>query len=297
MSYLICGDDADPSAPLGGKARALAALRQADLPIPPWVALTPEALYASLGVDGRQRLQGSYAEEVRALVGQLQPAPEVRTELERALAALCPNRELVAVRSSASDEDGVQHSFAGQLDSFLAVPPADVARAAAAVWRSGFGERVLAYRKEHDLPLVPAAPAVLIQRMVNADAAGVAFGADPVSGRRGVAVVAAVCGLGTALVSGEGDADTYHVDRDGRILDREIAVKRFAHRPAPGTAEGFRVEPVPEEKARQPALDDDQVRAVADLARRTGRFFGRPQDIEWAIESGRLYLLQSRPIT
>src|SRR5213078_1024244 len=113
----------------------------------------------------------------------------------------------VAVRSSASDEDGAQHSFAGQLDSFLFVAAPDVPAKVAAVWRSGFSERLLAYRREHNLTPMPRPPTVLVQRMVQADVAGVAFGADPVSGRRGVTVVSAVFGLGTALVGGEADAD------------------------------------------------------------------------------------------
>src|SRR5207302_1791211 len=191
--------------------------------------------------------------------------------------------ELVAVRSSASDEDGVQHSFAGQLDSFLFVPAAEVPEKIAAVWRSGFSDRIVAYRREHSLCLVPRAPAVLIQRMVRADVSGVAFGADPVTGRRGVAVIGAVFGLGTALVSGACDADTYHVDRDNHIITRAVADKRIAHRPAPGRGEGVCAVPVPQEQVHQPALSDSQILAVAELVRRTGRFFGRPQDIEWAI--------------
>jgi phosphohistidine swiveling domain-containing protein len=201
------------------------------------------------------------------------------------------------VRSSASDEDSAQHSFAGQLDSFLFVRPEDVPEKVAAVWRSGFSERILAYRRENGLPLLPQPPAVLVQRMVNAEVSGVAFGADPVTGRRGIAVVSALYGLGTALVSGECDADAYHVDREGHILGREIANKRTAHRFDPNGAEGVRAASVPEAQAVTPALKDEQVQAVAALVRETGRCFGRPQDIEWAIEDGRLYLLQSRPIT
>jgi pyruvate,water dikinase len=297
VKFVIPDYEADLKAPLGGKARALAALRQADLPIPPWVVLVPEAMYSSLAPGQRDALRASDGEALRTQVEQIQLGPELHAELQRALAALCPNGELVAVRSSASDEDGAQHSFAGQLDSFLAVPPSEVGRMAAAVWRSGFSDRVFAYRKEHGLGCVPPAPAVLIQRMANADAAGVAFGADPVSGQRCIAVVAAVFGLGTALVSGDADADTFRVDLDGQIVGRAIANKRVVHRPAPGTMDGIRAEAVPKDQAQRPAIHDDHVRAVAELVRRTGQFFGRPQDIEWAIEGGRLYLLQSRPIT
>ncbi len=275
MPFVLHSADAPADGPLGGKARALAALRDADLSIPPWFVVLPHAC------DPHRP----------------EPSPELRAELAAALAELCPAGEPVAVRSSASDEDGVQHSFAGQLDSFLFVPPAEVPDKVAAVWRSGSSDRIVAYRKEHGLDPTPRPPAVLVQRMVAADAAGVAFGADPVSGRRGVAVVAAVYGLGTALVAGDADADTWHVERDGTISKRDIADKRTAHRPAPGRGEGVVSAPVPEDQAKQPALTDELVRAVAELVRRTGKHFGRPQDIEWAIENGKLYLLQSRPIT
>jgi pyruvate,water dikinase len=179
----------------------------------------------------------------------------------------------------------------------LFVAAADVPAKVAAVWRSGFGERLVAYRREHNLGPTPRPPTVLVQRMVQAEVAGVAFGADPVSGRRRLAVVSAVYGLGTALVSGDVDADTYHVDDTGAIVERAVAEKRSAHRECPSRGEGVETVPVPEEQARRPALTDEQVRAVAELVRRTGRHFGRPQDIEWAIEAGQLYLLQSRPIT
>jgi pyruvate,water dikinase len=298
MHFVIRAGDATPDRPLGGKARALAGLAQADLPIPSWVVVAPAAFHASLSAEQAQALEKAQdASAVRQVVSAVCVASAVEEDLRAALAELCPRGEPVAVRSSASDEDGAQHSFAGQLDSFLFVTPNDVPAKVAAVWRSGFSERIVAYRREHGLSLVPRAPAVLIQHMVQADVAGVAFGADPVSGRRGVAVVSAVYGLGTALVSGDADADTYHVDRGGRILDRRIADKRTSHRAAPEEREGVRAVPVPEDQARQPALRDEQVLAVAELARRTSQFFGRPQDIEWAIEAGRLYLLQSRPIT
>jgi pyruvate,water dikinase len=298
MVYVVRGVEAGPGAPLGGKVRALAALRDTGLPIPPWIALLPEAFHASLTPLKRNALESAHdAAQIRAVAEEVQPGPAVCDELAIALAELCPVGELVAVRSSASEEDGALHSFAGQLDSFLFVPPASVAAKVAAVWRSAFGERVVAYREEHGLSVVPRAPAVLIQRMVQADAAGVAFGADPVSGRRGVAVISAVYGLGTALVSGLSDGDTYRVDRNRQIVERVVAEKRMAHRPAPDSAEGVAPECVPEDRAREPALSDAQVLAVADLVRRSGAFFGRPQDIEWAIERDRLYLLQSRPIT
>ena len=301
MKYVIRDCEADIDAPLGGKARALAALRRADLSIPAWFAVRPEAFHDSLSAEHQRALEQALDDAtLRAVTDALEPSAEVCAEIAKAVADLCPDGALLAVRSSASDEDGAQHSFAGQLDSFLFVAAPDVPAKVAAVWRSGFGERLLAYRREHNLGLTHLkyrVPTVLVQRMVQADSAGVAFGADPVSGRRRVAVVSAVLGLGTALVSGDADADTYHVDGDGAIIDRAIANKQSAHRACPGRREGVEAAPVPAEQAQRPALTDEQVRAVADLVRRTSRHFGRPQDIEWAIEVGRLFLLQSRPIT
>ncbi len=250
MKYIAAPPRIDPSAQLGGKARALAALDRFGFPIPRWFVVLPAAREQSAD----------------ALSG------EVAREVEAALERLCPNGQLVAVRSSASDEDGTQHSFAGQLESYLFVPIDQVARKIVTVWESGFSERIMAYRREHGLAASVMAPAVLVQRMVDAEVSGVAFGADPISGRRGIAVVSAVRGVGAALVSGEVDGDTWHVDRAGGIVFRR-------------------------EIGAAPVLADGRIREVAELARRAGRRFGLPQDIEWAYEAGRLHLLQSRPIT
>jgi pyruvate,water dikinase len=298
--YVLWTEQTGASGDLGGKARALADLEQAQLPIPAWFVLTPAAFYASLTTLQRQPIeQGDLRTAATVIRGEIRLDPDVQHALSSALAELCPDGEPVAVRSSAGDEDGSLHSFAGQFDSFLFVPGSveAVAERVASVWRSAFSQRVLSYREQNGLSAMPCPPSVLIQRMVNADRSGVAFGADPVSGRRGIAVVAAVWGLGTSLVSGESDADTYHVDRSGKIVIREIADKRTAHCAAPDSPEGVESVPVPDSEAKRPVLTDEQVRAVADLVRNAGRHSGNPRDIEWAIEAGKLYLLQSRPIT
>ena len=283
---------------VGGKARALRALSRAGLPIPDWFVVRSAACLENLGATGRRQLEMARdAAVIEKLMRGLQPALAVVDELREGLAQLHAEGGLVAVRSSAADEDGSEHSFAGQLDSFLFVAPEHVGEKVAAVWRSGFSGHILDYRKQKQLAFAPQPPAVIVQRMVNADAAGVAFSADPVSGRRGIAVVSAVFGLGSALVSGEADADTWRVDRSGKILEQRVAEKKFAHRAAPDSADGVRLETLPGEMINRPVLSEAQVRAVAELARRCAAHFGRPQDIEWAIENGQLFLLQSRPIT
>jgi phosphohistidine swiveling domain-containing protein len=272
---ILSGRDAAESPASGGKVRALAIAEAAGLPVPPWFVV---------------------AKEEAGTQGLLQIEPADQAMILAAAKALGADGSLLAVRSSASDEDGAAHSFAGQLDSFLNVQPDDVIRHVRAVWRSGFSERILAYRREHGLPAMPRPPGVLVQRMVPARVAGVAFGADPITGRRGVVVISAAPGLGSAVVSGEADADTWHVDLTGTITERRIVPKLRMHVADPAAPGGVRVAAVDVTHASQPALSDAEVLAVAELTRAAGRHFGRPQDVEWAI-ADRLHLLQSRPIT
>jgi pyruvate,water dikinase len=242
---------------IGGKAASLASLAAARLSIPPWFAIRPP---------------------VATPVGEELPPP-IATELCDAVRELlrdAPPGQRLAVRSSAIDEDGTTHSFAGQFESHLGVPPDEVRARVLDVWHSASAPRVQAYRREHQLPAVPRLPAVIVQWMVEADASGVAFSADPVSGQRSICVVDAVRGVGERLVSGELDADSFRVARDGAIIARRLASTR---------------------DAGATAVTDEQVRAVAELARRCAAHFGRPQDIEWAMAGGRLFLLQSRAIT
>lgn len=268
------GDALPAVSQVGGKAATLARLAAEGLPVPGWCVVTPAAFVASLGPAATAALAQAITPDAAAVaLAGLALAPQVAAALHAALGRVAADGAVLAVRSSAVEEDSAGHSFAGQLESYLDVAPEDVARRVVDVWRSGFAPRVYAYRAERGLAGPPTAPAVLIQRMVSATAAGVAFSADAVSGRRGVAVVAAVAGRGDALVSGAQSGDVWQVDRSGAILARTL------HDPA------------------QPVLGDAQVQAVAALARRCAALLGRPQDIEWAWAGDRLYLLQSRPIT
>ena len=266
MSAIIWPEDGASRETLGGKAGALASLRRSGIPIPAWFVVAPDAA-------ARGGWEGAVAAAVRQLA---------------------PNGELVAVRSSAAGEDGVEHSYAGQLESYLFVRAEEVAARVRDVWQSAESARVAAYRAERRIGGA-SVPAVLVQRMVDAEKSGVAFSADPVSGRRGRCVVAAAFGLGTALVSGADDADTIVVERAGEIVERTTATKRVAHRR--GADGGIIEQPLSAEDAARPVLSDSEARAVAALARRAALHAGVPQDIEWAFEKGELYLLQSRPIT
>ena len=281
MTGLLVPGEAPPDPERwGGKGAALAALVADGLPVPPVVALDAAVFAAHVG--DREAFERG---EAHGLDGALAPL------VEAALDAL-GRPAFAAVRSSAPDEDGGAQAFAGQLESFLFVPAADVAARVVDVWRSAFAPRVWAYREAHGLDGPPRPPAVVVQTLVSADVSGVAFGADPVSGDASVAVVGAVRGLGSALVDGRADAETLRLDAAGRVVSRETPAQRVADRPAPGG--GVREVTV---GASGPVLSDRDAARVAALAREAGVRRGGPQDIEWAIADGTLWLLQSRPIT
>ncbi len=237
---LLFPDQLQNTHPIGGKASALRDLTRTGFLIPEWFVVIAET-----------------------------PTDLDDTALLAACARLSPD-DTFAVRSSAPGEDSAGHSFAGQFESHLFVRASDVPARVRDVLASGQSERVAAYRREHGLPDA-GLPRVLVQRMIDADEAGVAFSADPVSGLATLAVVSAVSGVGERLVSGDADGETLHLDRSGHVLSRK-------------SPDG-------------PVLNNDEAARVADLARRAEAHYGLPQDIEWALDNGILYLLQSRPIT
>lgn len=298
MTFVLSfSDGADPGR-MGGKAAALCSIAETGMQIPAWFVIAPAAFEASLSpAQYRTLLRAGGPDDLQELLARVSPAPQVLEEVGERVAALGGGNRLVAVRSSGAQEDGVEHSFAGQYESYLSVTRESLPARIADVWRSGFSERILAYRGENNLEGLPQAPAVLVQEMVDSEVSGVAFSADPVTGRRSVAVVSALSGLGTALVGGDADADTYRVHFDGTILGRDIVSKSLAHRPSPDSPGGFRAYEIAEPAASEPALTDGQAARVAEVARRAEQHFGRPQDIEWAMRDGEIFLLQSRPIT
>ena len=177
-----------------------------------------------------------------------------------------------AVRSSGLEEDGAASAHAGQFATELNVAAADVEAAAHRVWLSGFTATLAAYRVAHGLSGDPQPPAVIVQVMVAARAAGVAFSADPVSGDRRVVVISAINGLADRLVGGEEDGDSYRIGAGGETLDAQLV-------------------------GDVAVLSEAERAEVAAMARRAAAHFGSPQDIEWAFDGGRLKMLQSRPIT
>jgi len=213
-----------------------------------------------------------------------------------AAAAQSIGAEHFAVRSSARGEDGAEHSFAGQYDTFLYVKPADLEAMIQAVHQSDQSDHLQTYQSSKKISETHR-PTALVQEMITPDISGVAFSVDPVSGRRAHALVSALWGTGTALVSGEADADVWSVDRSGKVVETTLANKAIYHVSSAEHSEGVTAVDTPVEKREVACLTNEQIKAVALLARDCEEHFGCPQDIEWAIQDETLYLLQSRPIT
>jgi pyruvate,water dikinase len=200
-----------------------------------------------------------------------------------------------AVRSSATAEDLPTASFAGQQDTYLnVIGPAAILEHVSRCWASLFTERAVSYRMRNDFDHRKVQMAVVVQEMVVAQAAGILFTADPVTGDRQLASVEASFGLGEALVSGLVNADRYKV-RGDEVISKVIGSKQLAIRAAAdGGTSRQSVEP---ERREQPALTDTQVLRLAQLGRRIEAHFGGPQDIEWCLVDDEIELVQSRPIT
>lgn len=230
----------DDATRAGVKAATLGSLLQAGFPVPPGVVLTP-------GVDSVD--DGELEDVLESVLDQL-------------------GDTAVAVRSSALDEDLPEASFAGQYETILGVRGLEeLLEAVPRCFASAGSSHLDAYRRAHEIGRTPMA--VLIQPMVDADSAGVAFSANPVTGNREEVVINAVRGLGEQLVSGRVSPDEWVVDRQGARRN----------------------------SSPEPAIDGAQARAIADLARQVENHFSIPQDIEWAIADGEVHLLQARPIT
>ena len=246
-----------------------------------------------LEVDDREPIRALSAEIRRILQESVIP-DEVAAEITAALARL-DAQAAYAVRSSATAEDLPTASFAGLQDSYLnVVGPATILRHVARCWASLFTERAVTYRVRNGFGHRKVQMAVVVQRMVTAQASGILFTADPVTGNRKVASVEAGFGLGEALVSGLVNADAYKV-RGGEVISSAVGAKRLAIEPSP--TGGTHERGIAPERQTSPALTGSQVVRLVQLGRRIEAHFGCPQDIEWCLVDDDFHIVQSRPIT
>lgn len=269
-----------PPEQLGGKAANLCRLQKMGYRVPHFVVLPQDTLQ-----------------------NWLDPVADIEAQIREfvfpdgLVAEICgnfkPNTAYFAVRSSAQSEDSSAHSFAGQFETKLYVSPEQLPEAIRAVWLSAFSGRVHSYADERAVQR-PVGISVIIQEMVAAEKAGVAFGIHPTEGDRSVKVISAVWGLGEGLVSGELDADTFVVRSGGS--DQTLANKPFglyydaAQKKVVKTA-------IQAEKQDISTLNSIEIAQIKAALEQLRQQLGQPQDIEFAFADGLFYLLQTRPIT
>jgi len=292
----------------GGKGANLGELAQAGFSIPQGFCITTQAYQAftraydleaeilqlceSAQPENPQSLE-EVSSHIRGLFEKYSISPEISGLISRAYSEL--GQPPVAVRSSATAEDLPGLSFAGQQDTFLNILGEEaLLKAVRCCWASLWTARAIGYRVRNHISHQGLALAVVVQEMIQSDASGVLFTANPLTGKRSETVIDATFGLGEALVSGLVEPDHFLVDITlHRILSKTLGAKALSIRAQPGGGTFKQTEQV----AGLQALPDDQILELSALGQQVAEHFGAPQDIEWAWAGGRLFLLQSRPIT
>ncbi|MEE8167349.1 MAG: phosphoenolpyruvate synthase [Candidatus Hydrothermarchaeales archaeon] len=296
----------------GGKGANLGELVKAQLPIPNAFVVTAEAyahfikesglgekIMSILGetdVDDNRELQNA-SKSIRKLINEAEMPKNIEMEIINSYKQLTGGKSLAAVRSSATAEDLPGASFAGQQETFLNVSEEEVAEAVQRCWSSLFTPRAIFYREKKGFEHSKVEIAVVVQKMVNADKAGVMFTVHPATGAKNQLIVEGAWGLGEGVVSGTVTPDHYVIDKDTKeLLNKEITRKEIMFIRDEKTGKTLKKK-VPEEKATAQTLTEAELRELTDLGIKVEDHYAFPQDIEWAVEGEKMYLLQSRPIT
>jgi pyruvate,water dikinase len=301
---------------VGGKGANLGEMLRAGIPVPSGFIVTAdaygrfveqsglrpkiEAILNNLNVQDSNALQKASRDIEKMVVDTPVPA-DMADEIKRRYRDM--GEPPVAVRSSATAEDLPEASFAGQQSTFLNVLGGDrVVQAVKECWASLFEARAIFYRSENAFEHMKVKIAVPVQRMVQSELSGVMFTVEPVTSDRSKITVEAIVGLGEGLVSGEISPDLYVVDKETlKILEKHTAVQeRQLARTAVGGGKGIADiswQEVPPDLRSAQKLSDDEVREVAQIGKRIEQHYGFPQDIEWAKEKSKFYIVQTRPVT
>jgi pyruvate,water dikinase len=299
---------------VGGKGANLGEMTNADIPVPPGFIVTADAyfdfikksrltdkirrLLEPLDSGDSKQLQ-QIAAQVKQLIMDAAMPPELANEIQQAYIKM--GKGLVAVRSSATAEDLPEASFAGQQSTFLNVKgEKEVVAAVQECWASLFEPRAIFYRHQHGFDHFKVGIAVPIQKMVQSQASGVMFTIEPVTSNSNEIVIEAVFGLGEAIVSGEVTPDLYVVDKDSlNIITKKIANQesQLIKNPAAGAKEPNIWVPIPASTQPQQKLTDSEIIKLAWLGKQLEDHYRFPQDIEWAKEDNKIYIVQTRPVT
>jgi len=308
MKWTLAFTDADACQheQSGGKGANLALLTQRGFPVPTGFVVTA-ATYREF-IKGAENLRSAIGDfdigdavKLQAQASQLRkeleniPLPAVLEESVRRRLGSLPVGSAFSVRSSSTFEDLASAAFAGQHDTYLNVHGTEqILDRIRACFASLWQDRAIAYRERLGFDHLQATMAVVVQSMVPSDISGVGFTINPISGAIDEMLVNANFGLGESVVSGEGAIDQFVLARDGSLRSSVIGEKdrRVVH-----TAQGTAEVSVDQKAANQVSMNVAQLAELADLMRRVEASYQFPQDIEWAMHNGKLWLLQSRPVT
>jgi phosphoenolpyruvate synthase/pyruvate phosphate dikinase len=293
----------------GGKGASLGEMTQAGIPVPPGFVILSQAFEhfikkADLNVEidailhtvspSEMHTVKRASEKIQGLILAAEMPEDVRTEVMHLYTKL--DAPYVAVRSSATAEDSAEAAWAGQLDSFLNTTEATLLENVQRCWASLFTPRAIFYRFEKELHTQKISVAVVVQKMVNSEISGIAFSVHPVTEDHNQLIIEAGFGLGEAIVSGSVTPDSYVVEKTPRrIIDTNVGTQsRALYRVKAG---GNEWKDILEPKASSQVLTEEQILGLSEIILTIENHYGFPCDIEWAYESGKFYIVQSRPIT
>ncbi|MBS3092048.1 phosphoenolpyruvate synthase [Candidatus Pacearchaeota archaeon] len=314
----------------GGKGANLAEMHNSKFPVPPAFIITTKAYYHlieesgiknkindildSIDVDNTEELEEK-SKEIRETIIKAELPEDLKSEILEAYENISTDKAtleaagkyalhilkhtsepiFVAVRSSATTEDLDDSSFAGQQETYLNIKGNhQLLEAVKKVFASLFTARAIYYRKKRGFSNEKFALAVVVQKMIDSDKSGVIFSINPVKNNNNV-MIEAVFGLGEGIVSGRIKPDNYEVSRDLKLVSKVISEKKIAiTRNSQGDTEEIVLN---SSKAKTQVLEEYEIKRLADYAIKIEEHYNKPQDIEFAIESGEIYIVQSRPVT
>lgn len=293
----------------GGKGASLGEMTQAGIPIPPGFVILSnaferfldetnlkveiDAVLDSVNYKEMHTIEDA-SEKIHTLVLDEEIPKDIADEIKKSFKKL--KAMFVAVRSSATSEDSSTAAWAGQLETYLNTTDGALLENVKRCWASLFTPRAIVYRFEKDLHKKKISVAVVVQKMVQSEVSGVAFSVHPVTQDRNQIIIEASFGLGEAIVSGQVTPDSYVVEKkELQILDKRVEeqTRELVRSKTGGNEWGD----IPPERGRQQVLSDKEILELSKLIIKIEKHYNFPVDIEWAREKGKLYLLQSRPIT
>ncbi len=293
----------------GGKGASLGEMTQAGIPVPPGFVVLADSFEQFIKetdlvqeidtilnkVNHKDIYTVEHAsEEIEGLILQAEMPKDITEEIQSEFKKL--NSKYVAVRSSATAEDGAEHAWAGQLESYLNTTEIDLLDKVKHCWASLFTPRAIYYRFEKGLNTTKISVAVVIQKMVESEVSGIAFSVHPVTEDRNQIIIEAGFGLGEAIVSGQITPDSYVVEKNPRkIIDINVNIQNKALYRGPDGGNEWKK--ILEPQASSQVLNEDQIIKLSDIIINIEKHYGFPCDIEWVFEKNSFSIVQSRPIT